>query len=245
MMNKLMVIMKKDLRETFRTRAFYANIGVVLFVTVMLSQGFGGELTGLAEEGEVLAIQAILGTLAFMLALMLMMLFCIYINAYTLMMEKMKRSIESLLCTPLSLRQLCLGKALAVFLPSLIFGWLFTFGSLAGINHFFIAPGLGRSIMPGPAPLVAILAVVPLIFFFLSILITILQLIIANIRWVNAVLMFLIFGVGFGLSPVLRFSPSSWSIVFVSLGIAGVLALCAFLLSSRLTKERIVLSSKG
>jgi ABC-2 type transport system permease protein len=160
-------------------------------------------------------------------------------------MEKVKRSIESLLCTPLSLKQICLGKTLALFLPSLILGWVFTFGGIAGINQFFITPELGKFIMPGAAPLVAILVVVPFIVFFLSSLVIALQLIITNIRWVNAALMGAIFAVGFGLSPVLRFGPSSWSIVLVSLGIAAILALITFLLSPRVTKERIILSSKG
>jgi ABC-2 type transport system permease protein len=244
-MKKIMVIMKKDLRETFRTKAFYASIGIVIFVTVMLGWGIGGGINTLVEERNSSAIQALIGTTAFMLSLMLMMLFCIYINAYTLTMEKIKRSIESLLCTPLSLKQICLGKTLALFLPSVILGWLFTFGSIAGINQFFIIPELGQFIMPGAAPLVAILVVVPLVVFFLSLLVIALQLIISNIRWVNAALMGAIFAVGFGLSPVLRFGPSSWSIVLVSLGIAAILALITFLLSPRVTKERIILSSKG
>ena len=244
-MKKLAVIMKKDLRETFRTKAFYASIGIVVFVMVMIVQGIGGGIGTLVKEGNTSAIQALIGTTAFMLSLMVMMLFCIYINAYTLTMEKIKRSIESLLCTPLSLKQICLGKTLALFLPSLILGWLFTFGCIAGINQFFIMPGLGEFIMPGAAPLVAILVVVPLIVFFLSLLVIALQLIITNIRWVNAALMGVIFAVGFGLSPILRFGPTSWSIVFVSLGIAAILALIAFLLFPRVTKEKIVLSSKG
>jgi len=244
-MRKLMVIMKKDLRETFRTKAFYACIGIVIFVMVMLGLGMREAIGTLVEEGNTSAIQALLGTLAFMLSLMLMMIFCIYINAFTLTMEKIKRSIESLLCTPLSLKQICLGKTLALFLPSVILGWLFTFGVIAGINQFFIAPELGQFIMPGAAPLVAILVVVPVIFFFLCLLVIALQLIITNIRWVNAALMGTIFAVGFGLSPVLRFGPASWSIVFVSLGGTAILALITFLLSPRVTKEKIVLSSKG
>jgi len=244
-MQKIMVVMKKDLRETFRTKAFYASIGIIIFVMVMLALGIGGEIGTLVKEGKTSVIQTLIGTTAFLISLMMMMLFCLYINAYTIIMEKIKRSLESLLCTPLSLKQICLGKTLAIFLPSLVLGWIFTFGSIVGINQVFIAPGLGRFIMPGAAPLVAILVVVPAIIFFSSSIIVDLQLIITNIRWVNAALMGTIFAVSFGLSPVLKFGPASWSIVFVSLGVAGILALIAFLLSPRVTKEGIVLSSKG
>jgi len=249
-MKKVIVIMKKDLRETLRTKAFYVSIAMVLFIVVMLGGAVGGQINTLIEKGlapaEVIsAIQPLMGTTAFMLSLMLMMLFCMYINAYTLTMEKIKRSIESLLCTPLRLRQICLGKSLAVFLPSVILGLVFTFGGIVGINRFFIIPKLGHFVMSGTAPLVAILVVVPLIVFFLAALMIALQLIITNIRWINAALMGVIFGVGFGLSSTLRFGAESWSIVFLSLGVAAVLALVTIYLSRLVTKERIVLSSKG
>jgi len=249
-MEKIMVIMKKDLRETLHTKAFYVSIGIALFVLVMLSMGLGRMSGTLIEEGSspseiTLTIQSLIGTTTFMLSLMLMMLFCIYINAYTLTVEKIKRSIESLLCTPLSLKQIYLGKSLAVFLPSVILGLVFTFGSIVGINYFFIVPKLGHFVIPGAAPLAATLVVVPLITFFLASLMTALQLILTNIRWINAAFMGVIFAIGFGLSPILKFGPSSWNLVLLSVGIAAVLALITFLLSSRVTKERIVLSSKG
>jgi len=151
-----MVIMKKDLRETFRTRAFYVSVGIVIFIMIMLVQEVGVEIGTLAKQGNTSAVQTLLGTLALMLSLMLMMLFCIYINAIPYYGED-KRSIESLLCTPLSLKQICLGKTLALFLPSLILGWLLTFGSIVGINQIYVVPSSGQFIMPGSAPLVAIL----------------------------------------------------------------------------------------
>ncbi len=249
-MKKLMVIMKKDLRETLRTKALYVSIAIALFILVALGIGLGEVIQTLIEQGSppaeiTAAIQSVIGTTALMLSLMLMMLFSMYINAYTLTMEKVKHSMESLLCTPLSLRQVCLGKSLAVFLPSVVLGLVLTFGGIVGINQIFIVPRLGRFIMPGTAPLVAILVVVPLIVFFLVSLMIEVQLIITNIRWINAAFMALIFGVGFGFSPVLKFGPSSWSMVLASLGIGAMLALLVVLLSPRVTKERIILSSKG
>jgi len=249
-MKKIMVIMKKDLRETLHTKAFYVSIGIALFVLVTLGMGVGNMIETLME-GEsslaetTLAIQSAMGTLVFMFSLMLMMLFLMYINAYALTMEKVNRSMESLLCTPLSLKQIWLGKTLAISLPSIILGLLFAFAGIVGINQFLIGPKLGHFIMPGAAPLVAIFVAAPLIVFFLTSLITALQLVITNIRWISAALLGIIFAAGYGLSPVLKFGPSSWSIVFASLGSAAMLALIVVLLSSRVTKERIVLSSKG
>jgi len=160
-------------------------------------------------------------------------------------MEKIKHSLESLLCTPLSLRQIWLGKSLAVFLPSAILGLLFAFAAIAGINQLFIAPQIGQSVTPGAAPLVATLVAAPLIIFFLVTLLVALQLIITNIRWINIAFMGLIFGVGFGISPFVRLGSASWNIVFISLAVAAILALVTISLSRLVTKERIVLSSKG
>ncbi len=250
-MRKVTVIMKKDLRETLRTKAFYGSMGIVIFVLVALAAGLGRNIDAVIEQETSLAeitsaIQPLMGTTAFTLSLMLMLLFCMYTNAYALTMEKVKRSIESLLCTPLSLRQICLGKSLAVFLPSVILGLLFTFGGVVGINQFFILPKLGHFVMPGAAPIVAILIIVPLIVFIFASLMIALQLIITNIHWINAALIGLVVAIMFGLSPpVLEFGPASWSIVFISLGVAAALALVTIYLARLVTKERIVLSSKG
>ena len=249
-MKKLMVIMRKDLKETLRTKAFYVSIAIVIFILVALGMELGKIIGTLIKEGSspaeiTLTIQSLIGTTAFMLSLMLLMLFCMYINAYTVTMEKVKRSIESLLCTPLSLKQIWLGKSLAVFLPSVVLGLVFTFGGIVGINQFSIVPAVGHFVMPGVAPLVAILVIVPLIVFFLASLLIALQLIITNIRWINSALIAAIFIVGFALSPALKFGSASWNIVFISLGVAAALALVTIYLSRLITKERIMLSSKG
>lgn len=246
-----MVIMKKDLREALRTRSFYVSIGVMIFSLVVLGGTLGRSMIeGVIQEGlpaqTASAIQPLVGILALLLALMFMLLFCIQMNV-PVMTEKMTRSIESLLCTPVTLRQIWLGKSLAMALPSVVLGLLFTFGGIAGINQFFIVPELGSFIMPGAAPLVAILVAVPLIVFFISSLVVALQLVTGS-AWITAALgglMGLIFGLGFGFSSVLSFSSGAWNIVFICLGVAAVLALVTIFLSPRLTKEKVVLSSKG
>ena len=249
-MRQLMVIIKKDLKETLHTKAFYGSIALVLVILVTLGMGLRGVIEAMIEGGPSLtqttsALQSLIGTMAFMLSLMLMILFTMYINAYTVTTEKMKHSLESLLCTPLSLRQIWLGKSLATTLPSVILGLAFSFGSIAIVNQFFIAPKLGYSIFPGAAPLVATLVVAPLIVFGIASLMMALQFIISNIRWINAAIIGVIFGVSFGLSPLLKFGPESWNIVSIALGLAAILAVVTIFLSHLVTKEKIVLTSKG
>jgi len=255
-MRQTMVIVKKDLRETLRTGAFYTYMALAVALMAVvgvraLGGVIGGEIDALLEQGltpaeVVSSVEPLMGTVLVMLSLQFMMLFCLFGSAHTLVMEKTKRSLESLLCTPLSLKQIHLGKSLAVFLPCLILGLILAFATVAGANQLWLAPKAGQSVMPGAASLVAALVAVPLIFFFLVTMLVALQLIITRIQWINAVLAGLLlvtivalnYGLfGFGFAP--------WSIVFVSLAVAAVLALATVFLSRLVTKERIVLSSKG
>jgi len=255
-MRQAMVIMRKDLRETLSTGAFYTYMALaVVLVAVVgvraLGGVIGGQIDTLLEQGlapaeVVSSVEPLVGTVLVMLSLQFMMLFCLAGSAHSLIMEKTKRSLESLLCTPLSLKQIHLGKSLAVFLPSLVLGLSLAFATVAGANQLFLAPKAGQSVMPGAASLVATLVAVPLILFFFVTMLVALQLIITKIQWINAVLAGLVFVTivalnyglfGFGFAP--------WSIFFASLAVAAVLALATVFLSRLVTKERIVLSSKG
>ena len=186
-----------------------------------------------------------INSIAVMLSFALTIFFGMYINGYAVVMEKMKRSLESLLCTPVGLRGIWLGKTLAVFAPSTILGLGVTFLGLFGMNAAVIEPKLGAFIMPDGAPLLAALVGVPAVAFPLMLLVTGAQLILSNIRWVNIVFLVLIFTVGSGLSQSLRLNSGSWSLVGVLFGIAAILALVSLLLSRYVTPERVVLSSKG
>ncbi len=249
-MKNLRIIIAKDLREILHTRAFFLMLAVTVFVIIMLSQSFTGSISSLLGPspvgGEGVAdIKAIIGMLFFMMAFLTMLMFSLYMNAYTVVIEKTKRTIESLLCTPLSLRHLWIGKTLASFLPSLSLGLILSFGTVIVINIVTISPHLGHWIMPGFLPLICGVLVVPLVIFSLSSIIVILQLMLLNIRLIQTILTALIFGSTFGLSYALRFSSYSWNVVLVVLGITAVLYVAVTILSNRLTKERIVLTSKG
>jgi len=255
-MRQAMVIVKKDLRETLRTGAFYTYMALAVAIMAVVGvRALGGVIgghidalldQGLAQAEVVAAIEPLMGTTLVMLSLQFMMLFCLFGNAHNLAMEKTKRSLESLLCTPLSVKQIHLGKSLAVSLPCVALGLSLAFATVAGANQLLLAPQVGQSVMPGVASLLATLGVVPVIFFFLATMLVALQLIITRIQWINAVLAGLLlltivalnYGLfGFGIAP--------WSIVFVSLAVAAVLALATVFLSRLVTKEKIVLSSKG
>jgi ABC-type Na+ efflux pump permease subunit len=249
-MSSIKAIVKKDLKDTFRSRAVYLSIGMAVFLFVMWSGSLRDMAEGLAEKGisssqAAAAIRPVINSIAVMFAFMLTVFFGMYVNGYVIILEKTKRSLESLLCTPVGLSGIWIGKTLAVFLPSAILGLGTTFLGLFGMNAAVIEPKLGAFVMPGGAPLLAALLGVPAVAFPLMLLVTGVQLLLKNIRWVNAVFLALIFGVGLGLSQSLKLDSGSWGLVGMLLGIAAGLSLLAGLLSRLLTSERIVLSSKG
>ena len=249
-MSSIKAIVKKDLKDTLRSRAVYLSIGMAVFLLVIWSGDLRDMAEGLAEKGvsasqAAAALKPVINSIAVMFSFTLTIFFGMYINGYAIAMEKMKRSLESLLCTPVGLRGIWLGKTLAVFAPSAILGVAITFLGLFGMNAAVIEPKLGAFIMPDGAPLLAALVGVPAVAFPLMLLVTGVQLILSNIRWVNIVLLVLIFTVGFGLSQSLRLNSGSWSLVGVLFGIAAILALVSLLLSRYVTPERVVLSSKG
>lgn len=255
-MRQMMVIARKDLRENLRIGAFSLYLAISLAIMAVvgiraLGGAIGGQIDdllgqGLAPAEVITIIEPIMGTTLFMLALVLVMLLCQYGNTHSLIMEKAKRSLESLLCTPLSVRQICAGKSLAIFLPCVILGLLFAFATLAWADRVLLAPQAGQSVMPSAPVLAATLVAVSLIAFFLVSFLVALQFIISRIQWVNGVLMGLIAAIVIALNyGLLTFGLEPWSIIVVSLAVAAVLALATIYLLRLATKERIVLSSKG
>ena len=249
-MSSIKAIVKKDLKDTLRSKAVYVSLGIAVLLLVMWSGDLRDMAEGLAERGvsasqAAAALKPVFNSIAVMFSFMLTIYLGMYINGYAIVMEKTKRSLESLLCTPVGVPGIWLGKALALFLPSTILGVAITFLGLFGVNAAVIGPKLGAFIMPGGAPLIAALVGVPAVAFPLMLLITGVQLILSNIRWVNIVFLALIFSLGLGLSQSLRLNSGSWSLVGVLFGIAAILALVSLLLSRYVTPERVVLSSKG
>ncbi len=251
-MSSIKAIVKKDLKDTLRSRAVYLSLGTAVLLLVIWSGDLRDMAEGLAEKGvsasqAAAALKPVINSIAVMFSFTLTIFFGMYINGYAIAMEKMKRSLESLLCTPVGLQGIWLGKTLAVFAPSAILGVAITFLGLFGMNAAVIEPKLGIYVMPTGAPLLAVLVGVPAVAFPFTLLFIESQLVLKerHSQWVNTIL----FGLIFGLVPVLpkslRLPPSSWGFVGVLLGIAAVLTMLSAFFARFLTPERVVLSSKG
>jgi len=69
-----------------------------------------------------------------------------YLNSfgYTYMIrEKARGNIQSLLATTINIRDIWIGKSMAVFIPGLIFSEILTLACLIAINYIYLVPKIG------------------------------------------------------------------------------------------------------
>jgi len=156
--------------------------------------------------------------------------------------EKSRGIIESLLATPLNVKDIWIAKSLAVFLPGLVLGEVFAFIALMAINYIYFVPRIGFLITPWIA--VSSFVAVPLIYLCLSLLVHLIGLT-GKLATGNVIVqVFLPVFAALMINLVIRhiLDATSWSFTLINLGIAVAVGVVVILLQPRLTKERIVLS---
>jgi len=160
----------------------------------------------------------------------------------TMTREKSRGNIESLLATPLNVKDIWIAKSLAIFLPGLVLGECFALISLMAINYIYFVPNIGFLITPWIA--ISSFVAVPLVYLCLSLLVHLIGLtgkpatgnvIVQVFLPVMATLM-----INLALRHVL--DATSWSFTLANVGIAAVAVVTVIFLLPRLTRERIVLS---
>jgi ABC-2 type transport system permease protein len=170
----------------------------------------------------------------------------INLNSYgfqSMTREKTRGNIESLLATPIKIKDIWIAKALAIFIPGLVVGEIFTLITLIAVNYVYFVPSVGFIINPWIAVNSFIAA--PLVYLCLGLLAYLIGLtgkpatgnIIAQIFLpvvINIVAQLMI------RTDILTFT--SWSFMAVNVGLALVIIIITFFLQSRLKKERIILS---
>lgn len=246
-MSQLLVLVRKDINEMMHNRAVFMMLGVAVLISYMISSSLGSGIDTLADQGGDIyeTAQSLVGTLFLVLMFIVMLLVSLYMNAYTVLMEKTKRTLESLLCTPMQLRSLWIGKTLATIVPAFILALVLGGGILIYLNVSTLEAEVGRWVIPGIPALVATIVVLPVIVFLLSSLVVMLQLLLQNVRLIQTIFTALLFGSSIGLSYSFRFSSGAWTIVYIEFAVIAVLGTLVWFFSTKLTKERVVLTSKG
>jgi len=190
------------------------------------------------------AIARFLGLIVYGTGLLAMGMNLNVFTANNLVKEKAQRLFESILAGPVGVRTLWMAKSLAVFLPGLVLCEAFAIGSFLGVNGLIIAPRIG--FLASPAMIFSGLALVPILYFPLCCLVLLVGLsanpiagnVIANVAFATLVTLVI--------NLVIRAGLDVGSSVFtvVHLALAGGVGLLVLVLQPRLTKERVVLSSR-
>lgn len=235
------------MKEALRSRSTYFYILFMFLISIPYLSGTPTVIRRLTEQGLNPAdlqadIQSFLNTIVYTLPLVLMMLFCSFLSAYAVIMDKAKRTLESLLATPASLRQIWLGKSLAVALPSIIITFLVLLIAVIVVNQAFVVPVIGVFLVPGALSLVAALLIIPVMTLFVVCIVSFLQLIMANPRIANFA--FIAIFLGIYLTTITELA-ASWDFSLIYLTVTILLAAVTLVLGRFLSKERVVLSSKG
>jgi len=248
-MNKIWIIARKDILEAFRSRSTYVFIVIMAVLTFSYFSSYSALVNSLSRQGASSqdiynASLAFLNNLAYVLPMMYSIFVCTIFANYSVIMDKARRNIESLMATPVSLNQIWLGKSLAVTLPSVVIGIGVSIIAYIIMNFALVIPQTGRFIVPEALAIVSTLILVPVLVFVIVTLVTYVQLTISNPRIANFVftIIFLILLFGANLLGSLGIGVN-FALIYL-----GVIVLCIIIssvFSRSLTKEKVLLSSKG
>jgi ABC-type transport system involved in multi-copper enzyme maturation permease subunit len=245
-MGKLWVIALKDVSEAFRSRSIYVFIAVILLLTFTYVSSYNAHVRVLTDQQAINDFsRGFLNSLAYLLPFMYSIIICSIFANYSVVLDKAKRNIESLMATPVSIQQIWIGKSLAVTVPSVVIGICASILVYLIINFGFVLPHTHSFIFPDVLAIVSALIVVPLLIFSIVTIVIFIQLIISNPRIANFVFTGIFILLVFGINAL---GGLGVSISFFSLVYLGVIAVCAgisFILSRSLTKEKVLLSSKS
>lgn len=248
-MNRIGIIIKRDYRELRQSPAFRIILIVAGLITLAAAIGISIALSQQSWLGEPEArpmLGIFIGLVLYFLPLVVLLSFIWSFATLPLTKEKANGNIEALMATPLSPWGLWLGKSLAVFLPAYLISIVAAFIVVLVINLSTILPATGVFVLP-VFTLVLGFVVNPLLF--LGLLLFMILFALANNPDIALAPSFLIgFGLMMGMPVGLGmgwFDLSSWSFTLWYLLGTVVLLAIVLALTRLLTRQNIVLSSKG
>jgi ABC-2 type transport system permease protein len=250
-MKGMLVVLRNDVGDILRGKSFLIVASVIAAVTVAAAVSIPIALRSWLVSGppwdEAKPLLELFIGLAANYVPLIFLFICVATWATDpIAKEKAKGPIESLLATPLTARGVWIGKSLAIFLPAYVMGLIATLIVILAMNLAAILPTTGHFVLPLPTAFTGFLFL-PL-FMLALILVGIVFSLITNpvigqtiIIFVGVVLMQVLGQVGGRFLWLL----ASWDYALYNLAGAALLGIIAFYLSRSLTKERIILSSKG
>ncbi|MBP2133552.1 ABC-2 type transport system permease protein [Methanomicrobium sp. W14] len=152
-MDPLFVVARKEIKQILKNKSLI--IGVIFFMGI-----FGG-ITSMgavmsAAEGSSGVITSSLDSLIVYLILVMGIFTGYFFSSQAFLREKTDGTIETILCSPLSLREVWLGKVIGVTVPAYIVSLVIAVILVAAANF-----GSGYLVLPSPAMILYLLIVVP------------------------------------------------------------------------------------
>jgi ABC-2 type transport system permease protein len=230
-MNRVLVVAAKEIRQLARSRNVL--ISAVLFIVI-----FGGMTAPAVLVGNDASPGQVVDQLLFYLVLVLGIfsgyLFC----GQVFLREKQEGVVETLLCSPLSLREIWLGKVVGIVIPATVLSYM------ASVIIIFVGSAvLGAAVWPSPPVIIHVLAVVPAFIGAGAGLMGFAQLLLGMRE--NQILNFaIIFGLIFLISFTREILGPSFTVTWIVVASVMVLAVSIILITTWLTRflsrERIV-----
>ncbi|MCJ7727757.1 MAG: ABC transporter permease [Actinobacteria bacterium] len=243
------IVFQRDFRELRQTSAFLIIVIVFTMITIIAAVVVNIVLSRQEWLGKVEArpmLELIMGLIAYFLPLFILMTFIWAFASLPIIKEKVNGNIASLLATPLGPKEIWIGKSLAIFLPGFAISVVSTLIVLLAVNFIVISPAIGNFVLPASL-LFTSFFINPLLFFGLLLFIVLFSL--ANNPDIAIAPSFLIgFGLMMGIplgvaTGVINLASWSFSLWYLAGTTVIWIVVCCF--SRLLTKENIVLSSKG
>ena len=250
-MKGMPVVLQSDVGDIVHSKAFLIVAIIIGVITVGAAVGVPLALNwwldkGLAWEEAKPLLELFMGLAVNYVPLMVLFTCMATWATEPIAREKAKGPMESLLATSLTARAVWIGKSLAIFLPAYIIGLIATLIVILAMNLASILPTTGHFVLPLPEAFTSFLFL-PLLMFALISLGVIFSLITnpvigqTVVIFVGVLLLQVVGQVGGRIWWLL----ASWDYALYNLAGAALLGMIAFYLSRSLSKERIILSSKG
>jgi hypothetical protein len=248
-LEKALIILIRDVREKLKSMAFLIICIISSLITIAASVATSVILSrkpwvGMAEARPILEL--IIGLMSFFIPLIIMMIFIWGFSGLQLISEKTKGIISSLIAANITPRQLWIGKSLAIFIPGYLISIISTATVILSINLSVIVPASGSFIFPLP------LFLMSLVWDPLLLLGTLLFIILFSLAGNPDIAIAPSFIVGFGLMMGVPIGMTtgwidlvSWDFSLWFLAGTAVVWIAVIILTRFLTRENIILSSKG
>lgn len=249
-MRRISIVFNRDFRELRKTIAFRTIVMVFIIITitaaVLISILLKRQEWLQIKEAVKPMLDLIIGLTTYFFPLFILMSFIWSFANFPIIKEKANGNIESLLATTLSPKELFIGKSLAIFLPGFVISTVSTLIVLLSINLVAIRPVTGSFFLPVPLLLTSLI-INPVLLLGLLLFIVLYSL--ARDPEIAIAPSFI---VGFGLMMGIPLGVAtgvmdlaSWTFCLWYLAGTVVFWSAVLFFFRLLTKENIVLSSKG